>query len=334
LLRKDYPGITNEIKHHYIWFVLFYYQFADYFEIGQAPKPMRQHIKFLSICFTLYSLFSHLTIGQLAGQVNEGSSLIVLSGLQMNVTNNINGNKEQILSGIRRAAQEGASFLVTPEGSLSGYTGNFNQGEVKVALEEIVSVAGKMKVGLMLGTCYKELIKGEEFCYNQVRVYTPEGYFMGAYSKILRCSNMDLPGTGEMVDYVEGELKTFNWNGIRFGILICNDLWATPGYTTTPNPYLAWKLKQMGAQFIIHCINSGTVQKYRPFHESSAELWAFSMQIPILEVNAAHEKETINAQSGLIDANGERSLRIPDSGTQFFTARIYIPLNGETTKHE
>jgi hypothetical protein len=58
------------------------------------------------------------------------------------------------------------------------------------------------------------------------------------------------------------------------------------------------------------------------------------MQIPILEVNAAHEKETINAQSGLIDANGERSLRIPDSGTQFFTATIYIPPTGETTKHE
>jgi predicted amidohydrolase len=252
----------------------------------------------------------------------------------MNVTHDIKNNKEQIIEGIRKAAQEGASFLVTPEGSLSGYTSNFNQGELTIALNEIEALAGKMKVGLMLGTCYKELIKGKEFCFDQVRVYTPEGHFMGAYSKILRCSNIVLPGSGEMVEYVEGVLRTFDWNGLRFGILICNDLWATPGYTTMPNPYLPWKLKQMGAQFIVHCINSGTVQKYRPFHESSAELWALSTQIPILEVNAAQEKEIINAQSGLIDANGERSLRVPNSGLQFFIARIYMDGAGETEKQE
>jgi len=174
----------------------------------------------------------------------------------------------------------------------------------------------------MLGTCYKESIADRVFCYNQVRVYSPDGHYMGAYSKILRCSSLDLPGSGEMVEYIEGELKTFVWNEVIFGILICNDLWATPGYTTMPNPYLPWKLKQMGAQFIVHCINSGTEQKYRAFHESSAELWALSLKVPILEVNAAHGNVIINAQSGLIDVNGERSLRVSDSGFQCFTVRI------------
>ena len=243
-------------------------------------------------------------------------------------------NKEQIILGIRKAAQEGASFLVTPEGSLSGYTSNFNQGDVATALKEIRAKAVKMKIGLMLGTCYKEVRQGKEFCFNQVRVYSPEGHFMGAHSKILRCSSIDLPGTGEMVEYAEGELKTFDWQGFRFGILICNDLWASPGYTTMPNPYLPLKLKQMGAQFIVHSINSGTLQKYRPFHESSAELWALSTKMPILEVNAAQGKEIINAQSGLIDANGERSLRVSDSGMQFFTARIFVPFADETEKQE
>ena len=274
--------------------------------------------------FIALVIFPILTMGQVATQNKEQTSVVVLTGLQMNVTNDINKNKEQILLGIRKAAQEKASFLVTPEGSLSGYTSNFNQGEVSVALEEIKALAAELKVGLMLGTCFKELQKDREFCYNQVRVYTPEGNFLGAYSKILRCSSIDIPGTGEMIEYAEGELRTFDWNGLRFGILICNDLWATPGYTTMPNPYLPWKLKQMGAQFIIHCINSGTAQKYRPFHESSAELWALSLQIPILEVNAAQEKEIINAQSGLIDANGERSLRVPDSGVQSFTIEIEV----------
>jgi predicted amidohydrolase len=267
-------------------------------------------------------LFTPYIVRQSTAQDKEPKSTLVLTGLQMNVTRDIKNNRDKILAGIGKAALEGADFLVTPEGSLSGYTPDFNQAELAAALEEVTAEAKKKKVGLMLGTCYKESHSGQEFCYNQVRVYSPAGNFMDAYSKILRCSNPDLPGSGEMVEYIEGELKIFVWNEVRFGILICNDLWATPGYTTMPNPYLPWKLRQMGAQFLVHCINSGTVQKYRAFHESSAELWALSLRIPILEVNAAQEMEIINAQSGLIEANGERSLRVSDSGFQCFTVRI------------
>jgi predicted amidohydrolase len=283
---------------------------------------MRNHIRDLSIILITIILISSPGMGQTPDKAGDPGKFIVLSGLQMNVTNNIRENKEQILSGLKKASMQGSAFLVTPEGSLSGYTSNFDQNDVSIALDEIVNVAKKLKVGLLLGTCFKETVKGSNFCYNQVRVYSPDGIYLGAYSKILRCSNMDFPGTGEMVEYVEGQLKTFSWDGFKFGILICNDLWATPGYTTTPNPYLAWKLKQMGAQFIVHCINSGTDQKYRTFHESSAELWELSVKIPILEVNAAHEQEKINASSGLIDAKGERSLKVPDSGSQFFTSKI------------
>jgi predicted amidohydrolase len=274
--------------------------------------------------FSILSLFFFISLyfGQLSAQSNRENMTIELAGFQMSVSNDIRTNQEKIIEAIRKAANDGARFLITPEGSLSGYTSNFNQADLALALENITAFAKKMKVGLMLGTCYKENIKGKEYCYNQVRVYLPNGDFLGDYSKILRCSSLDLPGSGEMVDYVEGELNIFNWNGVRFGILICNDLWATPGYTTMPNPYLPWKLRQMGAQFIIHCINSGTVQKYRPFHESSAELWASSLKIPIIEVNAAQGNETINAQSGLIESDGVRKIRIKDSGEHYFTIRL------------
>jgi predicted amidohydrolase len=262
-----------------------------------------------------------LSIGQPVAGSKTATTEIRLAGLQMLVGSDINKNKDQILQGITYAAREGATFLVTPEGSLSGYTSDFNQEELSRALEEVKSAAQKMNIGLMLGTCFKEIKNEKEYCFNQVQVYTPEGQSLGAYSKILRCSELDVPGTGEMAEYAEGTLRTFRWEGCCFGILICNDLWATPGYTTMPNPYLPWKLYQMGAQFIVHCINSGTAQKYRPFHESSAELWALSLHIPIMEVNAA-QKEMINAQSGLINAQGMRILRVPDTGTQFFTVTL------------
>jgi predicted amidohydrolase len=285
---------------------------------------MKQFVNLVRVSIVAFIIINTLTMEKLGARSDDERRSVVLTGLQMSVTGDIKSNKEQIIAGIHEAVRGGADFLVTPEGSLSGYTSNFNQADVKTALDEITSLASKMKVGLMLGTCYKEFTGGKEFCYNQVRVYTPEGKYLGAHSKILRCSKIDMPGTGEMMEYAEGILRTFDWNGLRFGILICNDLWATPGYTTMPNPFLVLKLKEMGAQFIVHCINSGTEQRYRPFHESSAELWAHSVSLPILEVNAAHGDEIINARSGLIEANGERSLNVPDSGIQVFTVRVNL----------
>jgi predicted amidohydrolase len=275
----------------------------------------------LSAALLIFLASSGINEKTQAQNLNESIS-IKMAGYQMIVSNDINSNKQKILAGMYDALNEGADFLVTPEGSLSGYTSNFDQEQLQKALSEIESAAKEHKIGLMLGTCFKEVVGGTEYCYNQVRVYAPDGQFMGAYSKILRCSSLDFPGTGEMLDYVEGELKTFNWEGNTFGILICNDLWATPGYTTISNPYLAWKLKQMGAQFIVHCINSGSNQKYKPFHESSAELWALSLKIPIMEINASCGEQPVNARSGYIDAKGERIVIVPDTGEHIFTAPV------------
>ena len=248
---------------------------------------------------------------------------IIVAGLQMNVSNDIGQNKARILAGMKKAAAGKAVFLVTPEGSLSGYQSTFDQQELLEALQQVVSYARELRLGLLLGTCFQN---DQQLCYNQVRVYSPEGVFLGAHSKILVCSPTDSPGTGEMLDYQPGVLETFVWNQIRFGVLVCNDLWATPGYTTIPNPYLALKLKQMGAEVIFHSINSGTDQLYRRFQESSAELWALQLHIPIMEVNAAHGKEKINARSGLIDSRGVRSVIVPDFGEHLFFCEIKLTI--------
>ena len=109
--------------------------------------------------------------------------------------------------------------MVTPDGSLSGYTNHFDQDRLEKELESIISESAGSGVGLMLGTCFREKDAGQEFCYNQVRVYDQGGHLMGEYSEILRCSPLDNPGTGEMTDCVEGRLRTFEWKGTMFGIL-------------------------------------------------------------------------------------------------------------------
>lgn len=253
----------------------------------------------------------------------QASGGLRVAGLQMNVSDDISTNKNRILTAIREAAAGKASFLITPEGSLSGYRSTFDQKELAPALNEVLGLARELNLGLMLGTCFKD---EEGLCYNQVRIYSPEGTFLGAHSKILVCSPVDQPGTGEMAQYTPGTLQVFEWNQLRFGALVCNDLWATPGYTTILNPYLPLKLKEMGAQVIFHAINSGTSQRYRPFHESSAELWALHLGIPIVEVNAAYGDKKGNAQSGLIDRQGARLVRVPDFGERLFFCDIDLEL--------
>jgi len=256
--------------------------------------------------------------------ISNGSSKLRIAGLQMNVTKSIEQNKVTIIDGILKAAEGGAKYLVTPEGSLSGYHSKFSQSELEIALAEVRKIAKEKRIGLFLGTCYFQEVNGKEYCYNQVRVYTPTGELLGVHSKILLCSPTNFPGTGEITEYVQGNLNTFLIDGIKFGVLICNDLWATPGYTTIPNPYLPWKLKQLGAQIIIHTINSGSNPRYRKFHESSAELWAMTLEIPIVEVNAAKGDIKLNASSGLINSKGEREVIAPDIGEQLFYCDIDI----------
>ncbi len=265
-----------------------------------------------------------MTINECRADSNDCKKTLTVSGLQMPVTKDVAVNEKRILTAIEKAAKEGADFLITPEGSLSGYTTEFDRLQVSRAVERLAAAAKKHKVGLLLGTCYKELTDGKEQCYNQVRVYTPQGDYLGSHSKILLCSSLDSPGTKEMARYEQTPLRTFTWNGICFGVLICNDFWATPGFTTIPNPYLPWQLKKKGAQVIFHHINSGTNQTYRAFHESSVNLWAKATGIFIVEVNAADKNKKTNASSGLVGPQGNRQLIVPDIGEQFFTCKIQI----------
>jgi apolipoprotein N-acyltransferase len=109
-------------------------------------KNLKTLLRFFNI---LIFLIITLISSQLRAQVNDDKSRVLISGLQMNVTNDIGLNLKQIMEGIKKAAAEGADFLVTPEGSLSGYTSQFDQKELAHALEAVIAEASRMKVGLI-----------------------------------------------------------------------------------------------------------------------------------------------------------------------------------------
>ncbi len=250
---------------------------------------------------------------------------LTIAGLQMRVGDDIAANETKILDAIARAAKDKADFLLTPEGSLSGYRSEFDPADVELALKRVSAAARKAKLGLALGTCHFEAVGRRKRCFNQLRIYSPAGKYLGFHGKILLCTDVDKPGTGEMSEYAPGELQTFRAAGVRFGALICNDMWCGPHCTTIPNTHLAMQLRKMGARFILHSIHSGNDLRHAPFHETATELIARTNRVPIVAVNAAPPKgKSINARSGLIAADGTRPIKVPRRGEHYFTCKVKI----------
>ena len=126
------------------------------------------------------------------------------------------------------AKRDGAEWIIFPEGALSGYTADFDAAFVSAAFDRARAMCREAGVYAVIGTSWEENGRKQ----NQVRIVDPQGKFVGAYSKI--CLTYD-----EAKGFVPGEsIYVAEAGGVRFGTLICNDLWVTPGFTDGPDPRL------------------------------------------------------------------------------------------------
>ena len=203
----------------------------------------------------------------------------------------VRSNTAAIVRSIERAAAAGADILLTPEGSLSGCTSDFDADEVTAALELVTSRARREGLGLALGTSF---VEDDGCCYNELRFYERDGTYLGHHSKILLCGPfMSAAGGDSEVDkYSSGSLRTFQFGGITIAGLICNDLWATPGWTPTSDPYLVRQAANLGAKIIFHAVNGGRVagkrwDLIRTFAEVNVRIRAAAFRIPIVSVDNA-----------------------------------------------
>jgi predicted amidohydrolase len=251
---------------------------------------------------------------------------IRVAGAQICVTNNIQANQKTILRAIDFAAAEHADILLTPEGSLSGYTPHFDQPTLDVALQAVTDYARRAGVGLALGTCYVE--PADDLCYDQLRFYAPNGTYLGFHTKILTCGTLADPPEGEINDYAQAPLHTFSFGGITVGGLVCNDMWANPGCTPVPDPHLAQMLSRMGARVIFHSVNGGRDGSELSkvawwYHESNLRMRALAGKVWIVTVDSA---EPVNlpasAPGGVITPGGEWAARSATQGESFFAYTI------------
>ena len=171
---------------------------------------------------------------------------ITLAGAQIPVGSNIQINKKEILKAIDWAYENEADHLLTPEGSLSGWYHGWESkmDELKEALKEVEDHA-KDKVGLHLGTNFKEVESSGEIYRNEIRHYNRSGELRGITFKTLPIFMMEsaLPRDQDrepvvVVDLLEESTDIFtdgkvHEQSIAAG-LICNDLYGGNEVGKTP----------------------------------------------------------------------------------------------------
>ena len=253
---------------------------------------------------------------------------LCVAGMKLAVTSNIIENSQKICAAIERAADENAEILLTPEGSLSGYTHDFDNNKVQKCLQAVTELAKEKGVGLALGTCFYE---ADGNCYNQLRFYQPDGTYLGFHSKILTCGTWDNPPQGEINYYTVSLLRTFQWcDKLTIGGLICNDLWANPACTPQPDPHLSQQLAHNGAKVIFHAVNGGRTggawsEVNWAFHESNLRMRARAGGVWIVTVdNSAPVHIPSSAPSGVINPNGNWVCKTDVRGEAWFVHTLGV----------
>ncbi len=251
-----------------------------------------------------------------------------VAGAQMPVTRDISANVAALERAIAFAAAEEADVLLTPEGSLSGYTPHFEVDAVRGALAHVLGKAREAHVGLALGTCFVE--PGDGRCYNQVRFYAGSGEFLGFHSKILTCGSLEDPPKGEINDYAVSPLRTFDWGGVTVGALICNDLWANPGCTRQSDPHLTQQLARLGARVVFHAVNGG--RSASPwsrvawqYHEANLRMRARAGKLWIVTVDScAPDDLDCSSPSGVLNPEGEWAFQAPVRHEALFCHEVLL----------
>jgi predicted amidohydrolase len=248
---------------------------------------------------------------------------------QIPVTADIATNAATIHRALDKAIEAKAEILLTPEGSLSGYTHLFDQKQVDKHLPTILEKARAAHLALALGTCFVEPLDSE--CYNQIRFYDIDGTYRGFHSKTLLCGTLTEPPVGEINHFSVQPLKTYQIKGITVGGLICNDLWANPQCTPMPDSHLTQMLSDKGARIIFQAINGGrnggdfSENIYWPYHESNQRLRTVAGKLFLVAAdNCAPTKFPCSAPSGVCGPSGKWLARAVRQGEEVVVYTINL----------
>jgi len=177
-----------------------------------------------SILLSLYFAVSIFSVSNAQNiSSDQGKKRMRIASCQYPVSASIAENYQWIEKHMIEAKLKKADIVHFPECALSGYPGsdmksleNFNWDELHRATDSVLSLAGKLKIAVILGSMHK--LTGTNKPHNSLYYIDSRGMIVDRYDKRF-CTGGDLeyfsPGDHFVV---------FDFNGIRCGLLICFDI--------------------------------------------------------------------------------------------------------------
>jgi NAD+ synthase len=138
-------------------------------------------------------------------------------------------NKATLLKGYREAVAQGATLVVAPELAISGYPPKDNllhKAFVGMCVQVVSEVAAEVgDVPLAFGTPMFAATRGD---YGQLAT---NSYVVAHQGKIVFQTDKRYPAQGGVFDewrvHVPGNPRVWEYQGLRFGFPICEDIWHT-----------------------------------------------------------------------------------------------------------
>ena len=257
-----------------------------------------------------------------------------IAGAQIPVTKDIYKNIETIKTALDWAEENKVDFMLTPEGSLSGYLNSFSQPEsidIDQHINDVVAYACTKGVNLILGTEYiKKIPSGRVKC-SQVRYYDDSSQLIDEYDK-----QMPIPAeeayigespTGPIELQGLGARGPYNF---KAGTFICNDMWGQLAGKTVAIPDMQFYAHHK-TNIIFHASNgfrgeeAGDEEHNKKLKEyADINLWMNSRwDIPIVTVDNCYKNNgqyydgPTSSTSGII-LNGEWLVKATPSDTDYF----------------
>ena len=127
------------------------------------------------------------------------SNTVRFAGAQIPVTQNLEKNEASIIKAIDWAAENNCDWLLTPEGSLSGYFPNFDlvlengMPDLAKSAYRVITHANSKGMGIALGTLWVDVEHRGSIRKNQIRYYDKQGELLGATNKQYIVGGEDSP---------------------------------------------------------------------------------------------------------------------------------------------
>ena len=188
--------------------------------------PFRTIFRLITITCTFIALQG--AAAMLYGQANPLSVIdpegieIRVAAAQFELRPDLEYNLAKIDSFIEQAAKKKVDMLVFPELSLTGYPPSdfesidyIDQAQTEAAMQALMEKAKKHSMAIVVGAGWKDR---EGNWRNRAFFIDENGAILATYDKIQQTSH-------ERKFFIDGDrLNSFEWRGIRLGMLICMDM--------------------------------------------------------------------------------------------------------------